>query len=145
MADQQVPEGRYGARSGRTPRRGSRWALSALALALCGVLAFVAYSNLGSPPIKGTAVAFRLLDANSVRVTLEVQRESPQRAAVCVLRSLGEKHREVGRREVLIPPAEGTVRREAVVTTSAPPVTGEVYGCSYKVPEYLSTPTRPSG
>lgn len=145
MTDQQVPEGRYGARARRTPNRKLRWALSALALVVCGLLAFVAYTNLGSEPIKGTAVTYTRLDDNSVQVTIEVQRDRPQRPAVCVLRSLGLKHREVGRREILVPPGDSTVHRRAVVTTSAPPATGEVYGCSYNVPAYLSTGTRPTG
>ncbi len=140
-----VPPDRYGSRARRRPRRSLRWSLPVLALAVGIVAAVVGYANLGSPPIQGTAVAFRILDENSVRVTVEVRRDDPHRPAVCVLRSLGVSGKEAGRREVLVPPDDGTTYLRSVVTTSEPPATGEVFGCSYNVPEYLSTPTRPSG
>jgi len=45
---------------------------------------------------------------------------------------------EAGRREVLVRPGGDTVRATTVLKTSKPPVTGEVFGCSYQVPAYLS-------
>ena len=147
MAGQQLPEGRYGSRVRKTPRRGLRWALFGLVLLGALVVTVVAYNNLGSQPIEGKQVAFDVLDDQSVRVTLEVRRNEPERPVDCVVRARAESGDEVGRKEVLIPPsaAVDTVRNETVIRTSSRGVVGEVYGCTYSVPEYLSTRTRPTG
>lgn len=146
MTQQQVPPDRYGsrARNART-RPALRWALlAAVLVALVGV-AIVGYRNLGSAPIEGKQVAFEVIDDQSVRITLEVQRDEPQRPADCVVRGRAESGEEVGRREVLIHPANGVTRQDTVLRTSARATIGEVYGCTYNVPEYLSTHTRPTG
>ena len=146
VAGQQLPEGRYGSRVRKTPRRGLRWALFGFALVGALVVTVVGYNNLGSQPIEGKQVAFVVADDQSVRVTLEVRRDQPQRPVDCVVRARAESGDEVGRKEVLIPPsAADTVRNETVIKTSSRGVVGEVYGCTYSVPEYLSTKTRPSG
>ena len=145
MSSQQVPEGRYGSRARRPDRPRVRWALGALtALVLIGA-SVLAYTNLGSPPIQGEQAAFQVLDDSSVQVTAEVQRDDPRRPAECVIRALGVSGAETGRKEIYIPPADDTVRQETVVRTSERPMTGEVYGCTYNVPEYLSTLRRPTG
>jgi hypothetical protein len=146
VTQQQVPQDRYGsrARSART-RPVLRWALLAVVLlALVGV-ALIGYRNLGSAPIEGKQVAFEVIDDHSVRITVEVQREDPQRPADCVVRGRAESGEEVGRREVLIHPANGVSRQDTVLRTSSRATIGEVYGCTYNVPEYLSTHTRPTG
>lgn len=145
MTGQQRPAGRYGSRARRRPRRWLRWSAFLVALAVATTAAVMGYSNLGSPPIQGKAVTFRVLDDSSVRITVEVSRDHPRRAAVCVVRARGLSGSEVGRKEILVPPQDGMSYRQTVLTTSERPVTGEVYGCSYTVPEYLSTTTRPSG
>ncbi|TWF92716.1 DUF4307 domain-containing protein [Saccharopolyspora dendranthemae] len=146
MTQQQIPPDRYGsrARSAHT-RPVLRWVLLVVvALALTGV-ALIGYRNLGSTPIEGKQVAFEVIDDHSVRVTLEVQRDDPQRPADCVVRGRSEAGEEVGRREVLVHPANGVSRQDTVLRTSARATIGEVYGCTYNVPEYLSTHTRPTG
>ncbi|WP_233576287.1 DUF4307 domain-containing protein [Saccharopolyspora rhizosphaerae] len=146
MAQQQVPPDRYGSRapSART-RPALRWALLAVVLlALVGV-SVLGYRNLGSAPIQGEQVAFEVIDDHSVRITVEVQRDDPQRPADCVVRGRAESGEEVGRREVLIHPAGDVTRQDTVLRTSARATIGEVYGCTYNVPEYLSTHTRPTG
>ncbi|MDR7302715.1 hypothetical protein JOF55_002896 [Haloactinomyces albus] len=105
----------------------------------------IGYNNLGNPPIDANRLTYRALDDNSLRITLEVRRDSPSRPAVCVVRAKSLDGTETGRKEILVPPSEGTAHPVTVVTTSAPPVSGSVHGCSYNVPEYLSTTTRPSG
>ncbi|WP_257233754.1 DUF4307 domain-containing protein [Halopolyspora algeriensis] len=145
MADPQLPEGRYGSRARKRSNRLLRWSLSAVALVVSVGVALVAYSNLGSAPIEANRLTYQALDDNSLRITLEVRRDFPQRPAVCVVRARSLDGTETGRKEILVPPSEGTAHPVTVVTTSAPPVSGNVHGCSYTVPEYLSTPTRPSG
>jgi uncharacterized protein DUF4307 len=145
VTHQQIPQDRYGSRARKRPRPGLRWLLTALVLlALVGV-AIVGYRNLGSTPIQGKQVAFEILDDHSVRIVLEVQRDEPQRPADCVVRARAESGEEVGRKEVLIQPADGTTRQDTVLRTSNRATIGEVYGCTYNVPEYLSTHTRPTG
>ncbi|WP_229679756.1 DUF4307 domain-containing protein [Saccharopolyspora thermophila] len=145
MTYQQIPQDRYGSRARTRPRPALRWLLTGVVLvALVGV-AVIGYNNLGDPPIQGKQVAFEVLDDHSVRIVLEVQRDDPARPADCVVRSRAESGEEVGRKEVLIHPADGTTRQETVLRTSSRAITGEVYGCTYNVPEYLSTHTRPTG
>lgn len=145
VTNQQIPQDRYGSRARSRTRPGLRWALIAVVLvALVGV-AIVGYRNLGSAPIEGKQVAFEILDDHSVQIILEVQRDEPQRPADCVVRARAESGAEVGRKEVLIQPADGITRQETVLRTSARATIGEVYGCTYNVPEYLSTHLRPTG
>jgi hypothetical protein len=141
-----IPEDRYGSRAKRArPRPVGRWLLFAVVLiALVGV-SIIGYRNLGSAPIEGKQVAFEILDDSSVRIEVELQRDDPQRPAECVVRSRAKTGVEVGRKEVLIPPSDGVTRQETVLRTSPGAATGEVYGCTYNVPEYLSTLTRPIG
>lgn len=145
MAGQQLPEGRYGSRSRRRPSRRLRWVLFAVALVLSTGASIVGYRNLGSAPIEANRLTYEALDSNSMQITLEVRRDSPDRPVVCVVQAKSLDGTETGRKEILVPPSDGTAHPVTVVTTSAPPVSGNVYGCSYNVPEYLSTPTRPSG
>jgi hypothetical protein len=145
VVGQQVPEGRYGSRGRKRPRPVLRWLLTGLAVLLGFGAAVAGYQNFGNTPIQGKQTAFAVLDDHSVRITLEVQRDEPQRAAECVVRARADNGDEVGRKEILIRPADDTVRQETELRTSSRATTGEVYGCSYNVPEYLSIPTPPSG
>lgn len=146
MTNQQLPPERYGSRARAARSRPAlRWSLIAVVLvALVGV-ATLGYLNLGSTPIQGEQAAFRILDDHTVEVTVEVQRDDPSKPADCVVRARAESGREVGRREVLIHPGDDVVRQDTQLRTSERAVVGEVYGCTYSVPEYLSTRTRPTG
>ncbi|WP_243789941.1 DUF4307 domain-containing protein [Saccharopolyspora gloriosae] len=141
----QVPEGRYGSRARRSVPPVARWALAGLAIAVLVAVALVGYQNLGSPPIEGKQTAFAVLDDGSMKVTAEVQRDDPAKAAACVIRGRAESGEEVGRKEILVPPADGTIQLSTVLRTSHRATIGEVYGCTYRVPEYLSTHQRPTG
>ncbi|MER7081098.1 protein of unknown function [Saccharopolyspora kobensis] len=146
MTHPQIPQDRYGSRAKKARLRpGRRWLLFAVVLAALVGVSVVAYQNFGTAPIEGKQVAFEIVGEDSVRIVVEVQRDDPQRPAACVVRSRAKSGEEIGRKEVLIQPADGVTRQETVLRTSPGPATGEVYGCTYNVPEYLSTHTRPTG
>jgi uncharacterized protein DUF4307 len=139
VAQRALPEGRY-SRQTRTPLgRWARWALLAVAVAAGALIAFVGYRNLGTKPIEAKQTAFIILGDDSVKVSFEVSRDQPDRPAVCIIRARSKDGDETGRREVLVPPGNSVVVETTVLRTSKPPVTGEVFGCSYQVPAYLST------
>ncbi|MDQ3827249.1 MAG: DUF4307 domain-containing protein [Actinomycetota bacterium] len=137
MTGGQLPEGRYGRRTG-----GGRpgWALPVglvFAVLLGLAVAVIGYHNLGTTPIQGQAVSFTLLPGNAVQLRLSVVRDDPSHAAVCIVRARSRDGEETGRREVYVPPATGPIVLSTVVQTSRPPVTADVYGCSLQVPAYL--------
>jgi Domain of unknown function (DUF4307) len=137
MSAGQLPEGRYGRRS---PSARRRWLVPVglVFTALLGLaVAVIGYRNLGATPIKGEAVSFTLLPGNAVQVRLNVIRDEPVRAAVCIVRARSRDGEETGRKEVYVPPARGPTMLSTVVHTSRPPVTADVYGCSFEVPAYL--------
>lgn len=121
-----------------------RWlyALGLLAAVAVVVVVFVAF---GSTPIDGEQTSFTVHDDHSLSMTIEVQRNDPHRVADCVVRARSQSGAEVGRKEVLVPPASGTVSENTALATTTRAVIGEVYGCTYDVPAYLSQPQRPTG
>ncbi|MGB3483394.1 MAG: DUF4307 domain-containing protein [Mycobacterium sp.] len=136
------PESRYGRQ--RMSRRTRRWgaiALAVLVATLAGVAAMIGYQRINNTDVEGEMVAYRLIDAQTVEVTFNVSRSDPSQAAVCIIRGRSRDGSETGRREVLVPPSEAaTVQVSALVTTSAPPAVGDVYGCGSNVPGYLVAP-----
>ncbi|SEQ17151.1 protein of unknown function [Lentzea xinjiangensis] len=139
MSQRALPEGRYSSAARKPLGRWVRWVLLAVAVAVGAVIAFVGYRNLGTKPIEAKQTAFTILGDDRVEVSFEVSRDQPERAAVCVIRARSKDGDEAGRREVLVPPGNSVVVETTVLRTSKPPVTGEVFGCSYQVPPYLST------
>lgn len=145
MTEQRSLADRYGSR-GRAQRRPAlRWLVGAAVLLVLVAGTLVAYNNLGTQPIKGDRVTYDVVDEHSLRMTIEVQRDDPQRPGACVVRARGGAGEEVGRKEVLVPPTDGTSRLETELRTTYAAKTGEVYGCTYNVPEYLSSRLRPTG
>ncbi|WP_245886125.1 DUF4307 domain-containing protein [Umezawaea tangerina] len=134
-----LPEGRYGKRAKGPLPRWLRWSLPVVGVLVGVVIALVAYRNLGNQPIEAKQSGFEVLGDSTVEVTFEVVRDDPARAAVCIIRARSDDGDEAGRREVLVPPGRTTVIEKTTLRTSKPPVTGEVFGCSYQVPAYLST------
>ena len=135
---------RYGS---RVVGRRRRWVRPVLlcCVILAGIgVAFVGYRNLGTQPIQGTPMAVVFGD-HSVTITFDVTRDRPAQPADCIVRSLSQAGDEVGRKEVYVPAGGGTVQLRTVLRTSAQPATGDVYGCSYHVPPYLSAQPPPSG
>ncbi|MEU9806565.1 DUF4307 domain-containing protein [Mycobacterium sp. NPDC050853] len=101
-------------------------------------IAAIGYNRLGPGDVKGELSAYRLVDSSTVAVTASVERKDPSKPAVCILRARSIDGSETGRREVLVPPSsERSVPITALVKSTRPPVTGDVYGCSLAVPPYL--------
>lgn len=135
-----MPEGRYGSRARTRSRPWLRRSLYGLVGLVFLAVAVVGYQNIGSQPIEGKQSAFNVIDDHSVHITTEARRDEPAQAAECVVQARAESGEEVGRKEVLIPPGGTTTHRDTVLRTTSRATIGEVYGCSYRVPEYLFTP-----
>jgi Domain of unknown function (DUF4307) len=133
------PESRYGRqRLSQRSRRGAVIALAVLCVAIGVVVAVVGYQRLGSSEVEGKLAGYRIIDSQTVEVTISVTRSDPSLAAVCIVRGRSKDGTETGRRELLVPPSEAaTVQVTGVVKTSRLPVVGDVYGCGTDVPGYL--------
>jgi uncharacterized protein DUF4307 len=136
---------RYGRKQPRLSRRWRGVLIIAGALAVGGVATWLAYENFGTAPIDTERVGFADLPANAMRLTFTVTRDQPDRPAVCIVRAQDVAGNESGRREVLISPGGPQTAISTVIQNARPPVTADVFGCSYQVPVYLSTGTRPTG
>lgn len=137
-------EDRYGSKRKRASRR-TYWLVGAIALLVGGLLTWIAYVNLGSSPIDTQTTNYANLPNDQMKMTFDVTRDTPDRPAVCIVRTRVLDGSEGGRKEVYIPPAGGTITMTTVITSSGEPVTAEVFGCSYQVPAYLSKHMPPSG
>jgi hypothetical protein len=135
-------EDRYGRpQESRGRYRGAVTVLAVVVVALGIGAALVAYQRLGQPDVEGTLIGYRLIDDQTVEVTMSVRRADPLLPVVCIVRARSGDGSETGRRELLIPPAEqSTVQVTTTVKSSAPPVMGDVYGCGTDVPGYLVAP-----
>jgi hypothetical protein len=133
------PAARYGRRPSLRIRR--RWIILAATLIVLGAgvaVAVVGYQRLGRNDVGGTLAGYRLVDDETVEVTITVTRADPSRPAVCIVRARSKDGSETGRRELLVPPSpDKSVQVSGLVKTSRPPVMGDVYGCGLDVPSYL--------
>lgn len=143
MDQRELPAHRYGSRGRRRPRRWVYWVLLGAFLVVGFVLAVVAYRNLGSKPVEGQQTAFAVLGDDRVKISFEVRRDHPEKPADCIVRARSQDGDESGRKEVYVPPDGVVTNLSTVLRTSKRPVTGEVYGCSYQVPSYLSKEAPP--
>lgn len=135
------PSARYGRqRLARRQRRLIAGGLTALVLVAGIVVAVVASGRFGSPA-EGELSGYRLVDDQTVDVTISVTREDPAQPVVCIVRARAIDGSETGRREVLVEPSnQKTVQVTAAVKSRKPPVVGDVYGCGTDVPRYLVAP-----
>jgi hypothetical protein len=78
------------------------------------VIAVIAFQRFGTGDVKGELGGYRLIDDQTVAVTITVTRDDPSVPAVCI------------------------VRIDAVVKSTKPPVVGDIYGCGIDVPGYLT-------
>jgi Domain of unknown function (DUF4307) len=138
----QPPRTRYGHRQmPRAARRRVILALAGVGVVAGFVIAVIGYQRLGRNDVVGTLAGYRLIDQETVSVTITVTRSDPSRPVDCIVRVRAKDGSETGRREVLVPPAaEATVQVTAIVKSSQPPVMGDVYGCGADVPGYLRAP-----
>jgi Domain of unknown function (DUF4307) len=138
----QPPQARYGGRQLPRPSRGRVIvALAALGVVAGIIVAAIGYQRLGRSDVEGTLAGYRLIDPQTVAVTISVRRSDPSRPVDCIVRVRAKDGSETGRREVLVPPAsDSTVQVTAIVKSSKPPVMGDVYGCGADVPGYLRAP-----
>jgi hypothetical protein len=135
------PSARYGRqRLNRRQRRLIAGGLTALVLVV-GVTVAVIASGRFSNSVEGELGGYRLVDDETVDVTISVTREDPSQPVVCIIRARSIDGGETGRREVLVPPAtQQTVQVTAAVKSNKPPVVGDVYGCGTDVPSYVVAP-----
>lgn len=136
------PAARYGRqRMSRRARRGILIGLSVLIVAVGVLVALVGFQRLGTSEVKGELAGYRLVDDQTVEVTISVTRQDPSRPVVCIVRARSIDGSETGRRELLVSPSSrSTVQVTTIVKTSKPPAMGDVYGCGTDVPSYLRTP-----
>ena len=136
------PAARYGRQ--RLTARNRRWiaiGLGVLTLAAGIAIAVIASQRLGTGEVKGELGGYRIVDDETVEVTISVTRDDPAQPVVCIVRARSIDGSETGRREVLVPPStERTVQVTGVVKASRTPVVGDVYGCGTDVPSYLVAP-----
>lgn len=111
---------------------------AAIAFLASGAAAYVGYRNLGDAPIEAQRVGFVERPGNAMEITIDVTRNDPGRAAVCIVSVRDISGAESGRRETYVAPGEERV--STVVRSVGQPVTADVFGCSYNVPEYMSRP-----
>ena len=133
------PAARYGRQ--RLSRSNRRWiaiGLTVLVLSIGIGVAVISSQKLGTGEVKGELGGYRLVDDETVQVTITVTRDDPSRPVACIVRARSIDGSETGRREVLVPPStQKTVQVITVVKASRPPVVGDVYGCGTDVPSYL--------
>ena len=136
------PAARYGRqRLSRCSRRGIAIGLTLFIVAAGVAIALIGFQRLGSGDVKGELSGYRLIDDETVEVTISVTRKDPTQQVVCIVRARSLDGTETGRREVLVPPSsQPMVQVTAIVKSSKPPVVGDVYGCGTDVPTYLRAP-----
>lgn len=133
------PAGRYG--RARLLRRRTVIALAVLALAIGVIVAVVGYQRLATDDVSGSLAGYRVIDNETVSVTISVTRADPARPVVCIVRVRATDGSETGRREVLVGPSEAaTIQVTTTVKSSKPPKVGDIYGCGTDVPAYLRSP-----
>jgi Domain of unknown function (DUF4307) len=135
------PPARYGRGPVLRPSR-RRAAVLAVVVAAAGVaVAIIGYQRLGRSDVDGTLAGYRLIDGQTVSVTISVTRKDPSRPVDCIVRVRAKDGSETGRREVLVPPSSrATVQVTTIVKSSKPAVVGDIYGCGTDVPGYLRAP-----
>jgi hypothetical protein len=138
------PRATYPERS-ETAQSRRRWfiALSVLVVGAGVALAAIGYTKFSTADVTGEVTGYEIIDDSTVAVQFTVERSDPGKAAACVVRGRSRDGGETGRREILIPADSAErigVRTE--VTTSRPPVIGEVFGCTTDVPAYLRPSAR---
>lgn len=122
-------------------RRRTVGVVTVLAIAMSGLITVITYQRLANPDIKGSVVAFEVLNDRDVSVTINVTRKNPSQVGSCIVRARSSDGAETGRREIVIPPAETrTVQVKTIVRAYRQPFVGDIYGCGTDIPGYLIIP-----
>lgn len=131
------PRATYPVERSTSSRR--RWflVLTTLVVATGVALAVLGYNKFADPDVSGQATGYDILNSSTVAVQFTVNRADPTQPVACVVRARSKDGSESGRREVLVPPGDPQVGQRVDVSTSRPPVIGEVFGCTTDVPAYL--------
>ena len=130
---------RYG-RPGMSPGSRRRVAIGLRVLAALASLglAIFAYQRFEGEAVKSKAVAYEVLDDQTMSVTISVTRRDPSTPVVCIVRVRSRDGAETGRREIVVPEAtDKTVQVTTTVKSYARPFVGDSYGCGTTVPGYL--------
>ncbi len=133
------PEARYGrSRLSRVSRRRVVIGLAVMVVAAGVIVAVVGYQRLGRSDVAGSLAGYRVIDDETVSITISVTRSDPSRPADCIVRVRAKDGSETGRREVLVPPSDQTtVQVTTILKSSRPPMMADIYGCGNDVPGYL--------
>jgi hypothetical protein len=136
------PTARYGRQKlSRRTRRRVVIGLFLLIVTVGVAIALIAFQRFATNDVKGELGGYKLIDDESVMVTVTVTRSDPSVPAVCIVRARSIDGGETGRREILVPPStEKSVVIDALVKSTKPPVVGDIYGCGIDVPSYLVAP-----
>ena len=135
------PPTRYGRGPLLHPSRRRAAALAIVVAAVGVVVAVIGYQRLGRSDVAGTLAGYRLIDGQTVSVTISVTRKDPSRPVDCIVRVRAKDGSETGRREVLVAPStQTTVQVTTIVKSSKPAAVGDIYGCGTDVPGYLHAP-----
>ena len=135
------PPTRYGRGPLLRPSRRRAAVLAVVVAAVGVVVAVIGYQRLGRSDVSGTLAGYRLIDGQTVSVTISVTRKDPSRPVDCIVRVRAKDGSETGRREVLVAPSsQETVQVTTTVKSSKPAAVGDIYGCGTDVPGYLRAP-----
>lgn len=136
------PEERYGhSRLSHTGRHRVAIALVVVTIAVATFIAVIGYQRISGSEVKGSLAGYRLIDDETVAVTISVTRSDPSRPVDCIVRVRAKDGTETGRREVLVGPSQQqTIQVTTTLKSSKPPAMGDIYGCGTDVPDYLRAP-----
>ena len=131
------PVGRYPVERSAQSRR--RWfiLLTVIVVVLGLVIAWIGYKKFSDADISGNATGYQIIDSSTIEVKFTVDRKNSDEPGTCIIRARSKDGSETGRREVYIPPSNGTYSAEAIVHTYKAPGVGDVFACSTSVPDYL--------
>lgn len=121
--------------------------LAALVLVVLAIGAGVTYGQykvFGSTDLESNVTRYEATDDHTIEGTIALSRDNPSEPAVCVIRSRNRDGAEVARREVYFPPSDSSptdihTGMHTIRLNNLPPGIIDVYGCSYTIPDYLST------
>ncbi len=117
----------------RAYTRGPRWVMPVLValVVLAGVgIAIGYYRNFGSKPINAEVTAFTIKQ-DSIKLTVDVTRNHPDRAVSCVLNAQARDHGVIGTVTVRLPAGGKNPTVTRTIPTKTRPYAGEVESCSY--------------